>query len=61
MSLKTTMGDDNLLPSGGTCSRRSCPINFRSFATTNGNKCTDNSVLHNKRGKHFLLILNSFL
>ena len=40
--LKTTMGDDHLLPPGGKCSRRSCPVNFHSFATTNGNKCTGN-------------------
>ena len=40
--LKTTMGDAHLLPTVGTCSRRSCSINFHTFATTNGNKCTGN-------------------
>ena len=40
--LKTIMGDANLLPPGGTCSRRSRSINFCSFATTNGNKGTGN-------------------
>ena len=40
--LKTTMGDAHLLPIGGTCSRKSRSMNFRSFATTNGNKCTGN-------------------
>ena len=41
--LKTTMGDAHISPPGGTCSRRSCSIDFRSFATTNCNKYTDNS------------------
>ena len=40
--LKITIGDAHVLPSEDTCSRRSSSINFRSFATTNGNKCTGN-------------------
>ena len=48
--LKTSMGDAHLLPSEGTCSRRSYSINFCSFATTNGNKCTEIFVPRNKRG-----------
>ena len=40
--LKTRMGDVHLLPPDGICSRGSCSINFHSFATTNGSKCTGN-------------------
>ena len=40
--LKTTMGDAHLLPPGGIYARRSCSINFHSFATAYGNKGTGN-------------------
>ena len=36
--LKTTTGDVHSLPPGRTYSRRSSYINFRCFATTNGNE-----------------------
>ena len=40
--LKTTMGDAYLITPGEKRSRSSCSINYRSFAFTNGNKCTGN-------------------
>ena len=40
--LKSTEGDARLLTPGETCSRKSCFINFPSFATTNRNKYTGN-------------------